>query len=489
MMWVYATAACVAFSLAVLATPLAHRLALVLGAVDLPDNTRKIHMRPTARLGGLAVAFAFFATIAATRYFTGAGTIRLWQLLIPSAVILATGVWDDVRSIRPRLKLLLQCVAALAFCALGFRSLRIGGVTVPLYVSVAASVLWLLACANALNLFDGMDGLASGFGVFASTMLFVLALYQGMFEIAIVSAGLAGACMGFLVFNFPPAVIFLGDTGSLFIGMILGVLAIEGSFKSHLTFALVVPVLALGLPLMDTLLAVLRRVSRRVPVFTADRGHIHHRLIALGFTRREALILLYSITISLDSISLVVAFSNSVVAGLFVVVGGGVIAAVARLLGASELKEFGFFIFGGLGRWRALAHYRRLLKRGVRSLERTADVDTMLSQALQDLRGLGFDAVEIEWRGRVFAAGVLPSTETAGDVWRWDSRLRATNGTEGALMIAKEGGPQDVAPEIPRLVDQYARALARALARCGATTEPRAETVQPFNGSTLNVQP
>jgi len=231
---------------------------------------------------------------------------------------------------------------------------RVFGMGIPAWVSLPATVLWLVACANAMNLFDGMDGLASGLSLFVSLALLALAGYQGKAEIAVVSAVLAGASLGFLLYNFPPAVIFLGDTGSLFLGMTLGVLAIEGSFKSHLAFALVVPVIALGLPILDTLLAIMRRVSRRVSVFSADKEHIHHRLVAFGFTRKQALILLYALSVILASVSLLTAFSGSVWAGGLIILAGGAIVLMARILGASEVREFGAFVLRKLGLRRAV---------------------------------------------------------------------------------------------------------------------------------------
>ena len=465
MIWVYSSALCIAFSLAVALTPFVRRLALAVGAVDIPDGQRKTHKEPMATMGGAAVAFALFLTMAALRLlFPDIASLPLLNLALPSAAILTLGVWDDVRPIKPRYKLIFQCLAAICFYAAGFRLERILGANLPVVASFLLTIIWLVACANAINLFDGMDGLASGMGVVVSLALLALAGYLGKVELAVASAALAGACAGFLLFNFPPAVIFLGDTGSLFLGMILGVMAIEGSFKSHLAFALIVPVIALGLPIMDTILAVTRRASRRVPLFTPDKDHIHHRLIALGFTHRQALALLYALSVLLASVSLLIAFSGSVLAGLLIVLGGIIIALVARFLGAGELRDFGFFIIGGLGTRRVLAHHRRILKRGVRALERAGDVDTVVSQGVTDLTNLGFDTVKIVWGGRILSEGITPQEE-GGDVWRWDTRLSANGKVQGSLMVIKRGGPQTVPPQTPLLVAKYTAALAHALDR------------------------
>jgi UDP-GlcNAc:undecaprenyl-phosphate GlcNAc-1-phosphate transferase len=332
----------------------------------MPDGRRRIHTAPTARMGGLAVAAAFFVAtivarklllfsadaVAATSQDTAASMratgklLAIWPYVIPSLIILATGVCDDIVSLRPRVKLLLQLAAAFAFYIVGWRIERILGVRLPAYLSCDLTMLWLVACANAVNLFDGMDGLASGIGILTSGMILVLASYMDKGAVAVFAAALGGACLGFLLFNFPPARVFLGDTGSLFIGMLLGELAISGSFKSHLTFAILIPILGLGLPMMDMLLTVVRRAIRRVPLFGADRDHIHHRLIATGFTRGQALALLYGVSILLTSLALIIAFSNNLTAGLLIVAIGVVILIMARLLAANEVHALLLLMIG-----------------------------------------------------------------------------------------------------------------------------------------------
>ena len=466
MTWIHAAAACLAFSLAVAATPLVRRLALAIGAVDQPDGWRKIHDVPTARLGGVGLGVAFFGALFAFKtLFGGLQDFEIWRLLVPATAVLAVGVWDDIGGSRPRVKLLLQCLAALCFWLLGFRLERIFGGAIPWYASLAATVVWLVACANAVNLFDGMDGLATGLGIFASLMLFILSLYQGKPAIAGIACVLTGACAGFLLFNFPPAVVFLGDSGSLFLGMMLGVLAIEGSFKSHVTFALLVPMLALGLPLLDTVLAVLRRVGRRVSIFTADKDHLHHRLIAAGFTRRESLVVMYGLIVVLGSVSLVVAFSNNVVAGLFIVAAGALIALVARFLGGGEFHDIGFFLFAGLGRRRVLAAYRRVLREGIACLLTAADTREIAERALADCRRFGFDGARIEWREESFASGALESGDVGGDTWGWNAVLRDGEETCGSLAVVKRGGSDAAAPEVLPIMGRYARALGEALSR------------------------
>jgi hypothetical protein len=206
-------------------------------------------------------------------------------------------------------------------------------------------------------------------------------------------------------------------------------------------------------------------VSRRVSVFSADKDHIHQRLMALGFTKRQALALLYGLCILLASFSLLIAFTGSVWAGVLAVAAGAVIALVARLVGAGDLREFGFFVIGGLGRHRMVSKYRKVLKQGSRSIEQATTVEAVLSQAAQDLRSVGMDFVRVQWDGHAVTDGMEALPADARDVWRWDTRLAANGVSQGSLMIVKCGGPTEMPPELPLLVSRYATSLERTLTR------------------------
>ena len=280
--------------LALFLTPSAGSLALRLGAVDRPGEERKIHTRETPRLGGAAIAAGFFASALA---FT-APSAALGGLLRAALVVALMGAADDCVSLHAPLKLALQLVAALLAWRAGARievlSLPFAG---SRFVSLGAfglplTLLWMLACTNAVNLIDGLDGLAAGVTAIGALSLLLVAAAVGEGEIAVLLSALAGGCLGFLPHNRCPARIFMGATGSQLLGFVLGAASTLGMLKSHAALSFFVPLLALGLPLFDTLFAFSRRALRGENPLRADRGHIHHRLLDCGLGQKGAVALL-----------------------------------------------------------------------------------------------------------------------------------------------------------------------------------------------------
>ncbi|MHC4712227.1 MAG: glycosyltransferase family 4 protein [Planctomycetota bacterium] len=346
----YAVIFCLAFTAAVLLAPLVRLLAVRIGAVDRPDGVRKVHKRATPRLGGPVIAaamavgvFGYYLmagdTVRLALSATGAG--RVLGFVGGLVIILGLGIWDDVKGVRPRTKLLFQTVAVVVCFAAGY---RVGVPLVPKgdawYLSFPMTWFWLVACINAMNLVDGMDGLASGVTFFAGSVILLLAGVYARTSVALMTAAMLGSVVGFLMYNFHPAVMFLGDSGSMLLGYLIAIIAMAGSLKSHATVALLIPILALGLPIMDTLLAILRRWSRRLPISQADREHIHHKLLALGFSHREAVAVLYAACLALAAAALAVASANSLVVGLILaaICAGGMLAV--HLIGATEILAF-----------------------------------------------------------------------------------------------------------------------------------------------------
>jgi UDP-GlcNAc:undecaprenyl-phosphate GlcNAc-1-phosphate transferase len=311
-----------------------------LGAIDAPDGFRKIGHAATPRMGGLAVMFGFACALLLYHFFgpqIGGSPWSDLPIVHPLALaalvlILTIGVLDDRRGMRAGAKLLGQTAAAVLLYYGGFRidNLFLFGVNVDLgWLSLPATCFWFIGCMNVWNLIDGMDGLASGVGAIVCGTLMVAAAAMAHLEVSYAAAALAGALAGFLVFNFHPARIFLGDTGSLFLGAMLGMLAIRGSLKSGMTVAILAPILAMGLPIIDTLLAILRRWVRRMPWSAPDRGHLHHRLIAFGLTTRQASMFLYSFTLLLCAAALAsLALQSDSLALAFAVLGSVGLAAV-----------------------------------------------------------------------------------------------------------------------------------------------------------------
>jgi UDP-GlcNAc:undecaprenyl-phosphate GlcNAc-1-phosphate transferase len=303
----------IAFLLALLVaaalTPLVRRFAEHFKLYDDPDVERKVHHTPIPRLGGIAMAIAFFAPLTGllihdndiSRLLTSEPR-QLFALFGGGLAILLLGVVDDVRGVRARHKLFFQIVIALCMV---MSSVVIERFSLPFFgivelgpvVAAAITVFWFVAIINAVNLIDGLDGLAGGVAFFAVATMYVVASMDPVSNLltTLLAACLAGSIIGFLFYNFNPATIFMGDCGSMFLGFVIASAAVQTQAKSSTAVALTVCVLALGLPVLDTAMSIVRRLRRGRPVFDADREHIHHRLLALGFTPRQAMLILYGV--------------------------------------------------------------------------------------------------------------------------------------------------------------------------------------------------
>ncbi|SHI51026.1 MraY family glycosyltransferase [Propionispora hippei] len=294
-MQAYVVAFVVALVVAYFATPHIKDLAIKAGAMDAPD-ARKVHTSPIPRMGGLAIYAGFILAVVSSMQITH----EIAGLLIGGTVILIVGIIDDLKPLPAKVKLFGQILAA---AVLVLFDVRIEWLTNPFgemiyinYLSVPLTILWVVGLTNTVNLIDGLDGLAAGVSTIASITILLVALQQNFWSVAIMMAALAGSAMGFLQHNFNPAKIFMGDTGSMFLGYMLAAVSILGMVKSAATIALIVPILALGLPIMDTAFAIIRRYSNGRPIFKPDRGHLHHRLLDMGLTQKQAVLLMYVIS-------------------------------------------------------------------------------------------------------------------------------------------------------------------------------------------------
>ena len=323
--WAFAVACVVSL----LVTPAVILLAKRTGALDKPD-ARKVHKKPIPRIGGLAIYAGFMAAVifVAIKFGLDAEMVReTVGLVLSGSLIVALGLIDDYKNLPAKIKLLGQIGAAAVLVA-AF-DVRIDFVTDPFgdyiyleWFAVPATMFWLVGLTNTVNLIDGLDGLAAGVSAIASFTIMLIALEQDFILVAVLTAALAGAALGFLKYNFNPAQIFMGDTGSMFLGFMLAGISVTGAVKSVATIALVVPVFALGLPILDTTFAIVRRVRGGVPIFKPDKGHLHHRLLSVGFTQRQAVLLMYVISalFGLSAIALTAVSSQIAVLILFVVV-------------------------------------------------------------------------------------------------------------------------------------------------------------------------
>jgi UDP-GlcNAc:undecaprenyl-phosphate GlcNAc-1-phosphate transferase len=348
----YVVACLVSLVLSVLVTPLVRRFALRIGAVSTPGG-RHVHGRTIPRLGGIGLAFAWAVPVVglALRDPTVTKALGGWSQVVTvvggGAAICTVGALDDVRGLRSLYKLAAQVAVAVFAFACGF---QIQAIELPLLgtlqmgaFALPVTVIWIVGVTNAVNLIDGLDGLAAGVTFFAALTSFVIASISGSVFVALTMAALMGALVGFLFFNFNPARIFMGDSGSYFLGFVLATTALAGGGlqqKASTAVSLLVPVLALGVPIFDTLFSMFRRLLERRPIFSADRGHVHHRLLDLGLTHRRAVMLLYGVSSLLAAGAIAVSLGRSWHVGLALLSVSLVFIGFVRFLGYFEYLHF-----------------------------------------------------------------------------------------------------------------------------------------------------
>ena len=297
----------IALVVSYLLTPGVKKVAIKVGAVDRP-NARKVHTHVIPRLGGLAIYIGFMAAV----LFCVPLHHELIGMLLGCTAIVAIGIWADICNIPARVKLVGQIAAACIPVAFGIQiewlTNPFGDILVlPEVIAIPVTIFWIIGFTNTVNLIDGLDGLAAGVAFIASISMFLLAVNLNQFLPALIIVSMAGAALGFLQYNFNPAKIFMGDTGSMLLGYTLAVSAVLGLVKTAATVALVVPIIALGLPILDTTFAIIRRRMSGVPIFQPDKGHLHHRLLALGMTQKQAVLIMYFVSMMLGIVALFVA--------------------------------------------------------------------------------------------------------------------------------------------------------------------------------------
>jgi len=291
--------------LVLLFTPIAIYIAPKIGAVDVPKDNRRMHSKPMPRFGGFAI---FIGTMSSIAIFLLPGNPEMRGILIGGALIYILGLIDDIKGLPAKVKFLGQITIACVVFALGVRINFIAAIFLisddyTFFSGVTAfllTIIWIVGITNTVNLIDGLDGLAAGVAMIASLSIayaaFISTGAAGTSAAVLAMLALAGGALGFLPYNFNPAKIFMGDSGSLFLGFMLAVLSIEGAAKSATVVAMMAPVLVLGVPIFDTAFAILRRVINKRPIMEADKGHLHHRIMEIGFGQRRAVLMLYGIS-------------------------------------------------------------------------------------------------------------------------------------------------------------------------------------------------
>ncbi|NUQ74701.1 MAG: undecaprenyl/decaprenyl-phosphate alpha-N-acetylglucosaminyl 1-phosphate transferase [Polyangiaceae bacterium] len=328
-------------------TPAVRRLAHRVGAVSQP-SARHVHERPTPRLGGLAIFVAFFAPLIGLFFVDSPVAVmftseprKVLGLFLGSLVMCGVGVADDTRGMRALYKFLAQIAAGVIAFECGF---EIRAVSLPLFGELSmgifaapVTVLWVVGIINAVNLIDGLDGLAAGVVFFAAVTNLVVGLVVGADFVCLLMSSMLGAVFAFLFFNFNPARIFMGDSGSYFLGYVLAITSLAGaSQKASTAVALLAPVVALGVPIFDTLFTMVRRFLERRPLFSPDRGHIHHRLLDMGLTHRRAVLIIYGVSVVLTGLAIAISIGRSWEAGLAMLVASLVLIGLVKFVGYFE---------------------------------------------------------------------------------------------------------------------------------------------------------
>jgi UDP-GlcNAc:undecaprenyl-phosphate GlcNAc-1-phosphate transferase len=386
-MYSIAISAAAGLCLSIVLTRICRDLFLRFNIVDLPDRVRKLHTQPVPRVGGIAIALSYLGAFAILLLLPlkGASLIRahlgLVLCVLPALLIVfGTGLIDDIRGLSPKWKLLGQLLAAGgAWCA-GVRIGAVGGHGVGDMWSLPLTLLWLLACTNAFNLIDGLDGLAAGVGLFATVTTLCVALIHGDLGLALATAPLAGALIGFLRYNFNPASIFLGDCGSLSIGFLLGCYAVMWSQKSATLLGMTTPIIVLAVPMVDVVLSIIRRFLGKKAIFGADRGHIHHRLLDLGLTPRRAVMIVYCFCALAASVSLIQSTFHNHYSAMFVLLFCvGTCFAIAHL-GYAEFRAAGRLIISATFHRDAYAMAKSTFRDQIKMQVSLMNLQTALSQ-------------------------------------------------------------------------------------------------------------
>ena len=416
--------------------------------LDQPDGRRKLHERPVSRLGGAPIYLVLMLGIGAAFWFRGVAFDGWLPLILCNSLMFSVGLVDDLKPLGARVKLVGQIGAALILYSFGLsidvlsNPFGSGGVVLGWW-SLPLTLLWLVAIPNVINLIDGMDGLAGGFGLFLSLTLAFVGYISGFSDVMIVSIVMAGALSGFLFFNFPPAKIFLGDGGAYLIGFFVASVSLKCSNKGSIIAALLVIVIALGVPILDTAFAILRRSIRGVPIFRADAEHIHHRLILLGYSKGRALVAMYSVCVVLSLVGISILLTK----GVALPVAG----AVLFLLAIGAARYLGYVrSWSNLRQQIDIAMERRHRLEHARAHARVLDFDIEMCGSLKEFESL--------FKHRMRWMGFLPEEVPGG------LPLKISLSEGRSLLVRRPAGLYDE-DEWQRRAEELVTVLERCLER------------------------
>jgi UDP-GlcNAc:undecaprenyl-phosphate GlcNAc-1-phosphate transferase len=471
-----------ALTVCLLLTPLVRLAALRWGLVDEPDGRRKIHARPIPIAGGLAVLLTVGVVLGGSLFRGGPWTeivrdhwTRVAGLVTATVIITLVGIVDDYRGLRGRTKLFWQLAVVSIVIACGFeiRGIRLFGQTFDFdrdrSFAILITAAWLLGAINSLNLIDGMDGLLGSVGCMICAALAAMAYMNGHLHVAVIAAAMSGALLGFLCFNFPPATIFLGDSGSMLIGLVVGVLAIQSSLKGPATVALSAPVALLVIPILDTSAAIVRRTLTGRSIYATDRGHLHHVLLHRGLSNRGVLLLVGGLCVITGFGALASSYLNSeaiALASVFIVV---TLLVVMRLFGQAEfllIKERLLSLFFALrhGREQGRVHESTVTLQGSTDWKDLWRQVTARAEQLQ-LRAVCLDVnVPALHEGYHARWGRVPADAETRSFWRAEIPLAVHGQIVGRLEFAglHAGAPVgEKLAEVLKVVEEVESALTR----------------------------
>jgi UDP-GlcNAc:undecaprenyl-phosphate/decaprenyl-phosphate GlcNAc-1-phosphate transferase len=430
-------------------TPLLRRACQRFGWLDEPRGDRTLHIRPMPRLGGIAIFISLGIGLVGLLFLDNQLTQairpisnRILVTFVPATLVLLLGIYDDLRGVNAIVKLIGIAAAGALLYAMGGRIELVsiplvGAVTLPPMLAFAVTIFWTVAISNAFNLIDGVDGLATGAALFASLVIFIVSLVFGNPVVTVVALALTGSLLGFLRYNFNPASIFLGDSGALFVGFTLAALSVTGSEKASTAIAVAIPVMAFGLPVVDASITLTRRFLSGKPIFQADREHIHHMLLARGWSQRQVALVLYGVCALFGTFALLFVTAVQHTAGLILfVVSAAFIMAVERLR-YHEVDELKASVKRNFGDRRVRAANNIRVRRACRTLANAATLAQLFDGVLELLKLEEFvcAAVQLSYDGRPeINAAALESSNGSASVQRAtlrDGRIHWTWQREG----------------------------------------------------------
>ena len=467
-----------------------------------PIRKRDVHGGPIPRVGGVAICLTFVLVVVpyvlTQRLLgrsTGFGLYTMFAMLAPACLMFVLGLLDDLQPIPPRIKFGVQVIAGLLLFYGGVRiwffPIITGYHELHGIASAVLTVFWVLLISNAFNLIDGLDGLSAGSALFSTLVVFVVSLLNGNPLVSIVTVALAGAILGFLRYNFNPATIFLGDSGSLFLGFMLSAVSLTGAEKGTTVVAVAIPIVAFGLPLLDTVLSVVRRYLSGQPLFLADREHIHHRLLKRGFSHKQAVLVLYCVSALLGLVSLLMLYPSGKSVGIVLIVVG-----IGAVVGVQHLRYPAFVELGRAAKrtmdQRHIIVNNLAIRRATEDLSRCDDLNSVCAILNEAFRDNEFDAFNLTIRPSGGRYGKIPpsfgpsfegmcryewqkpgASESSGPLWQLSLSLRGRlSGQEATLTVYRYEISRNLLFDINMLTGEFRIVLSEALERALASRVP-----------------